>query len=176
MECATLGKKVLLLTTMAKTSKRFVFLQIRLNTRECCYDNGDCLMKESVSDVCPTCSSGNNVDGKCDLHLNTSECCFDSGDCLIGHRTYECNATCCFEVRNPYEIGDFICDIDCFSTCCCLDGGDCDIDRVVHFCPTCEQSLVGRNAILTNLNNNICDHELNHVNCCFDSGDCFFDR
>ena len=50
------------------------------NTRECCWDGGDCILTES----CPTCNLAINAtygDAICDPYYNTAECCFDDGDC-----------------------------------------------------------------------------------------------
>ena len=115
---------------------------IHLNTPECCFDGGDCL-------ICPTCHDKTRVnDGMCDVDLLTEECCFDLGDCGTDS-TLDCITNCIVPGLSPLDMHYFIyngkCDQPLNQSQCCFDLGTCI--SVAHSCPSCPFTNQTENAV-----------------------------
>jgi hypothetical protein len=93
---------------------------LRFNTTECGYDNGECLLctwntpgKQCMSDVLG--------DGFCDLDCHVPECGWDEGDCPTVDETcpvsYDIGVT---------QLGDGVCDFSFNTDGCGCDAGDCN--------------------------------------------------
>ena len=135
---------------------------IALNSPECCFDGGDCV-------VCPTCPDSKMVnDGVCDLHLMTEECCYDHGDCDPDFVNSACFKNCHVpglnEIQLKYFLTNGICDHPLNKADCCFDNGEC-----LGVAEDCKYSCPSNT---TRLGDGICDEDLNNIMCCYDIGDC----
>lgn len=143
-----------------------------LNTGQCDYDGGDCIMANVKYPNCSVLSLTHNVfpsfdmtqpipalgDGRCDGGIfNTKECGWDDGDCLV------CNTV----VPDSSKIGDGRCDGGLYLEflACNYDGQDCS--AFVKNFPDCSVPEPER------IGNGHCDGNIYFTSSCgMDGGDC----
>ncbi len=129
------------------------------NTKECGWDGGDCLSRNSVYIIgaltCNETQIAKVQNGECDEESNVYVCKWDGGDCLR-------ERGCEFENNELDLIGDGHCDKQFNASRCKWDGGDCLRERGCEF-RIHELDLIG---------DGHCDKQFNTSECHFDEGDC----
>jgi len=142
------------------------------NTKECRYDNGDCLNDEANYPNCVVKTPSLVGNGRCDgWPYNSAECGFDDGDCVEFNEKYPY----CTEVPNPWRIGDGHCDGSVYNIHeCGFDGGDC-IERnnkMEEKYPNCNVLGDFGYSIIGYFGDGLCHGHFNNEECGYDDGNC----
>jgi len=140
------------------------------DTKECKFDNGDCLSFNYPD--CIVLTPSKVADGRCDGRpYNSEECGYDAGDCL----EFNANYPYC-DVPEPWRVGNGICDEAPYNDYNCgYDGGDCieRNDNMQAKYPNC--SVVPPNlgySLVGYLGDNLCHGQFNNEDCGHDDNKC----